>query len=143
MHGHRIRLLKGVFPLVILMTVSACAGAARPGEFSRLLITGTEIRDAGYDNAYEALTHHRDLIVFEDRIGFRGGADSAFGREAQEFYIPLLVVDGNWNLNDEITTLRRIPAEEIVNIRLYRASMVPPEYRRLGAEGRVIVVTTT
>jgi len=101
-----------------------------------------EIREAGYRTAYEALTHHRELVIFEDRIGFRGGNEEAFGREAQEYFRPLLVVDGNFNLNDAITTLRRIDAADILSIRLYRSSMVPPEYRRPEARGGVIEVST-
>ena len=54
----------------------------------------------------------------------------------------MLVVDGDFNMNDAITTLRRIPAEEIVSIRLYHQSMVPVRYRRPGAEGGVIEVNT-
>ena len=127
-----------------LMAVTACASNPRPGTYTRLIITGTEIRDAGYRSAYEALTHHRELIIFEDRIGFRGGNDSSrlFGRQTQDYYVPLLVVDGDFNQNDAVTTLRRIPAEAIVSIRLYHHSMVPPRYRRPGAEGGVIEVNT-
>ncbi|MDX1578179.1 MAG: hypothetical protein R3266_06830 [Gemmatimonadota bacterium] len=128
---------------LIVLTLGACAGSPREGVFTRLLISGEEIREAGYDSAYEALKNHRQLIVFEEEIGFKGGDDYAFGRAAQGFYVPLLVVDGDWNLNDNATTLRRISADEIVSIRLYRASQVPPRYRRPGAEGGVIEVRTT
>lgn len=126
-----------------LMAAAACASNPRPGTYTRLLITGSEIRDAGYRSAYEALTHHRELIVFEDEIGFKGGNDrSPFGRETQDYYVPLLVVDGDFNMNDAVTALRRIPSEDIVSIRLYYSSMIPPRYRRPGAEGGVIEVTT-
>jgi hypothetical protein len=54
----------------------------------------------------------------------------------------MLVVNGDYNLNDAITTLRQIRAEDIVSIQIFYASMVPPEYRRPGAEGGVIAVTT-
>ncbi|WP_420440680.1 hypothetical protein [Candidatus Palauibacter sp.] len=130
--------------MAALMAVAACASNPRPGTYSRLIITGGEIRDAGYRSAYEALTHHRELIIFEDRIGFRGGNDGSnlFGRQTQDYYVPLLVVDGDFNLNDAVTTLRRIPAEEIVSIRLYHQSMVPVRYQRPGAEGGVIEVNT-
>ena len=112
------------------------------GTYTRLVITGSEIRQAGYSTAYEALTHHRELIFSEAQIGFRGGNDSAFGSGAQDYTVPMLVVDGDFNLNDAITTLRRIPADDILAIRLYRTSMVPPRYRRPGAEGGVIEVST-
>lgn len=127
-----------------LMVAMACASNPRPGTYTRLIITGSEIREAGYRSAYEALTHHRELIIFEDRIGFRGGNDNSnlFGRQTQDYYVPMLVVDGDFNLNDAVTTLRRIPAEEIVSIRLYHQSMVPVRYRRPGAEGGVIEVNT-
>ncbi len=128
---------------MVLMAAAACASNPRPGTYTRLLITGSEIRDAGYRSAYEALTHHRELIVFEDEIGFKGGNDrSPFGRETQDYYVPLLVVDGDFNMNDAVTALRRIPSEDIVSIRLYYSSMIPPRYRRPGAEGGVIEVTT-
>lgn len=134
----------GIAMALAAVVMTACASSGRPGTYTRLVITGSEIREAGYSTAYEALTHHRELIVFEDEIGFRGGNDGAgvFGRMTQEFYEPLLVVDGDFNLNDAITTLRRIPAEEIITIRLYHRSMVPPRYRRPGAEGGVIEVST-
>ena len=125
-----------------ILISAACASGGRPGTYTRLLVTGDEIRAAGYRTAYEALTHHRELVVFEDRIGFKGGDENAFGREAQEYYVPLLVVDGNFNQLDAITALRLISASEIVAIRLYKSSMVPPMYRRPGAEGGVIEVTT-
>lgn len=128
---------------MVLVAATACAGNPRPGTYTRLVITGGEIREAGYSTAYEALTHHRELVVFEDQIGFKGGNDrSPFGRATQEYYVPMLVVDGDFNLNDAVTTLRRIPAEEIISIRLYYSSMVPPRYRRPGAEGGVIEVST-
>ncbi len=127
--------------LLVLLSV-ACASSPRAGSYSRLVVLGDEIRTDGYSTAFEALTHHRDIVLIEDQIGFRGGYDSAFGRSAQEFYQPLLVINGNYRTNDPITALRRISAEDIVTIRLYKASMVPPLYRRPGAEGGVIEVTT-
>ncbi|WP_428274830.1 hypothetical protein [Candidatus Palauibacter sp.] len=136
-----------------LMAATACASNPRPGTYTRLIITGSEIRDAGYRSAYEALTHHRELIVFEGEIGFRGGNDDPWVRDAngrtqprprmsQSYHVPLLVVNGDFNQNDAVTTLRRIPADEIVTIRLYRQSMIPSRYRRPGAEGGVIEVNT-
>ncbi|MYG19916.1 MAG: hypothetical protein F4208_10225 [Gemmatimonadales bacterium] len=127
-----------------LMVAMACASNPRPGTYTRLIITGSEIREAGYRSAYEALTHHRELIIFEDRIGFRGGNDNSnlFGRQTQDYYVPMLVVDGDFNLNDAVTTLRRIPAEESVSLRRYHQSVVPVRGRRPGAEGGVIEVNT-
>jgi hypothetical protein len=129
-----------------LMTIGllgACASSGRSGTYTRLQISGAEIREDGYDTAYEALTHHRELIVFEGGLAFEGGDDrSGSGRDRLEYYAPLLVVNGNYNQIDAVTTLRRIPASEIVSIQLYYASMVPSEYRRPGAEGGVIEVTT-
>ncbi len=136
-----------------LMAATACASNPRPGTYTRLLITGSEIRDAGYRSAYEALTHHRELIVLEGEIGFRGGNDDPWVRDgsgrtrprprmSQSYHVPLLVVNGDFNQNDAVTTLRRIPAAEIVTIRLYHQSMVPARYRRPGAEGGVIEVNT-
>lgn len=142
MTGRTIRRPLEFVLLFGILVSAACASGGRPGTYTRLLVTGDEIRDAGYRSAYEALTHHRELIVWEGRIGFKGGDDAAFGREAQEYYVPLLVVDGNFNQSDAITALRLITAADIITIRLYRASMVPPMYRRPGAEGGVIEVTT-
>ncbi|MYA34135.1 MAG: hypothetical protein F4164_12300 [Gemmatimonadales bacterium] len=149
----RTRRSAAIATTVALMAAMACAGNPRPGTYTRLLITGSEIRDDGYRSAYEALTHHRQLIVLEGEISFRGGNDNPWtrdgsgrvqprGRMSQTYYVPLLVVDGDFNQNDAVTTLRRIPAEEIVSIRLYHQSMVPPRYRRPGAEGGVIEVNT-
>ncbi|WP_420634517.1 hypothetical protein [Candidatus Palauibacter sp.] len=141
--NERTRRSAAIAAIMVLMMAAACASAGRPGTYTRLVITGSEIREAGYQSAYEALTHHRDLIVFEGEIGFKGGNDrSTFGRETQDYYLPMLVVDGDFNLNDAVTTLRRISADEIVTIRLYYSSMVPARYRRPGAEGGVIEVNT-
>lgn len=129
--------------LLLCVWVSACASSSGRRDYTRLVIGGDQIREDGWATAYEALTHHSELIVFEDRIGFEGGDDrSGLGGDRRTFTVPILVVDGNVNQGDVITTLRRIPAVEIVRIRLYYASMVPPEYRRPGAEGGVIEVTT-
>ena len=128
---------------LLIVLAAGCASTPRPGTYSRLVIPGDQIRADGYSTAYEALTHHREIVVFEDRIAFEGGDDrSGLGRDRIDYYEPLLVLNGNYNLNDAITTLRQIPAADIVAIRLYYASMVPPEYRRPGAEGGVIEVTT-
>ncbi len=129
--------------LLFLGVVVGCASTPRAGTYTRLVITGDEIRQDGYATAYEALTNHREIVLFEDRIAFEGGDDrSGRGRDRLDFYVPLLVVNGNYNLNDAITTLRQIPARDIVTIRLYYSSMLPAEYRRPGAEGGVIEVTT-
>ena len=131
----------GLFVGIVIST--ACASAPRPGTYTRLVITGAEIRAAKYRTAYEALTNHRELIMLEGEIGFKGGDESAFGRGAQEYFKPMVVVNGNFNLNDAITTLRRIPAENILAIRLYRSSMVPPKYRvRSESRNGVIEVNT-
>ena len=140
--SERTRRSASIAITMAVMAMAACASSGRPGTYTRLVITGGEIREAGYGTAYEALTHHRELMIFEDRIGFRGGRDSAFGSSAQRYHVPMLVVDGDFNLNDAVTTLRRIRADDIVMIRLYRQSMVPPRYRRPGAEGGVIEVST-
>lgn len=129
--------------LVLTGTLVACASGGGGRSYTRLLITPADIAGRGYETAYEVLTHHRDLIILEGGIGFRGGNDRpGTGRAAQTYTSPLLVLDGDQDLNDPITTLRQIPAGEIVSIRLWRASMVPPEYRRPGAEGGVIEIRT-
>ncbi len=129
--------------LLVSFVVAGCASSGGRHSYTRLLISGDQIREDGYATAYEALTHHRELIVFEDRIGFEGGDDrSGLGADRLTYTVPVLVVDGDLNQNDMITTLRLIPAADIVSIRLYYASMVPPEYRRPGAEGGVIEVRT-
>jgi len=129
--------------VLVCAWLAGCASSGGRRDYTRLVIEGDEIREDGWSTAYEALTHHTELIVFEERIGFEGGDDrSGLGAARQTYTVPLLVVDGDVNQGDMITTLRRIPAEEIVRIRLYYASMVPPEYRRPGAEGGVIEVVT-
>lgn len=136
--------LKWTMALLVSSTMwTACAsGGGRPGTFSRLEIAGDEIREIGYKTAYEALMNHRELIIFDGELGFKGANDDAFGKDAEEWFVPMLVVDGNFNLNDTVTTLRRIDADQIVTIRLFRTSMVPPVYRRPQARGGVIEVTT-
>lgn len=141
----RFNVRPGVFAGLALLVVvfAGCASSGRSGSYSRLEISGAEIRQDGYLTAYEALTHHRDLIVFEGGLAFEGGDDrSGLGRDRLEYTVPMLVLNGNYNLNDAVTTLRRIEAVDIVTIRLYYASMVPAEYRRPGAEGGVIEVVT-
>ncbi len=122
---------------------TACAsGGGRPGTFTGLEIAGDEIREVGYETAYEALTHHREMIIFGGELGFKGANEDAFGKDAEEWFVPMLVVDGNFNQNDTVTTLRHITAEQILTIRLFKTSMVPPVYRRPQARGGVIEVTT-
>ena len=135
----------------VVLVAAACAANTRVGSYSRLLVTGDEIRQAGHASAYEALTNHRELIIFENRIGFKGGDDAAirgygdraYIPRAHEYPTPLLVVNGSYNLDDAIITLRRIPAADIIAIRLYYNSMVPPEFRsQPDARGGMIEVTT-
>jgi hypothetical protein len=123
-----------------LIAVAAC-GSGGGHTFTRLSISPGEVQESAYATAFEVLSHHRELIVFEDRIGFRGGGDLD-GLDRQVYSVPILMVDGDRNLNDPITVLRRIPAEEIAAIELWRASMVPPEYRRSGWQGGVISIRT-
>ena len=123
-----------------LVAVTACGGTAGR-TFTRLSISPGEIRETTYETAYDILSHHRELIVFEDRIAFRGG-DDRDGLDRQAYSVPLLVVDGDRDLNDPITVLRRLPADEIVVIELWRASMVPAEFRRPGWQGGVIWIRT-
>jgi len=129
--------------LLLIGLSTACASTGRSGSYSRLFITGAEIRENGHETAYEALTRHRELVIFEDRLAFEGGDDrSGLGRDKMTYTVPMLVVNGDYNLNDAITTLRRIRAEDIISIELFYASMVPPQFRRPGAEGGVISVIT-
>ena len=122
---------------------TACAsGGGRPGTFTRLEIQGDEILEVGYETAYEVLLNHREMLIFDGQLGFKGANEDAFGRDAEDWFVPMLVVDGNFNQLDTITTLRRIQAEEILTIRLFKSSMVPPVYRRPAARGGVIEITT-
>lgn len=123
-----------------LVAVTACGGTAAY-TFTRLSISPGEVRESTYGTAYEILSHHRELIVFEDRIVFRSG-DDRDGFDRQNYSVPLLVVDGDSDLNDPITVLRRIRADEIGVIELWRASMVPAEFRRPGWQGGVIWIRT-
>jgi hypothetical protein len=123
-----------------LVAFTAC-GSGGGHTFTRLSISPGEVRESTYGTAFEILSHHRELIVFEDRIGFRGGADLD-GFDRRSYSVPILVVNGDRNLNDPITVLRRLSAEEISVIELWRASMVPPEYRRPGWQGGVIWIRT-
>ena len=136
----RIALAVVIVPLIVSFT--ACSGAGGH-TFTHLMISPGEIQESTYETAYEVLSHHRLLVLFEDRIAFRGGDDrEGRGIDLQTYTQPLLVVDGDQDLNDPITVLRLIPAEQISFIELWRASMVPPEYRRPGWVGGVISITT-
>ncbi len=141
LHARMPGLAVAVLSAVIVF--SACASGGGGRTYSRLLITSNDIRGTDYETAYEVLTHHRDLIILVDRIAFKGGDDrEGRGIDMQTYTRAMLVLNGDQDLGDPITTLRQIPAVEIISIRLYRASMVPPEYRRPGAEGGVIAVRT-
>jgi hypothetical protein len=122
------------------IAVAAC-GSGGGHTFTRLSIFPGEVRESTYETAFEILTHHRELILVEDRIAFRGGADLN-GLDRQNYSAPILIVDGDQNMNDPITVLRRLPAGQIAVIELWRASMVPPEFRRPGWQGGVIWIRT-
>jgi hypothetical protein len=123
-----------VLPLLaIVLAVAGFAACAGSGglTFTRLSISPGEIRESSYETAHEVLSHHREIVLFVDRIAFRGGDDrEGLGIDRQTYTRPLLVVNGERGLNDPITVLRLIPAEEIAFIELWRASMVPPAFRR-------------
>ena len=136
----RSRVAVGGIALSTLFLACASSGS---GRYRRLVISGDEIRADGFGTAYEALTNHREILIFDGRLAFEGGDDrSGLGRDRLEYTVPMLVLNGDDQLTDAVTILRRIPASDIVVIRLYYASMVPPEYRRPGAEGGVIEITT-
>lgn len=137
----RSRTRPAMFALAFGLVASSACGSGGGHTFTRLSISPGEVRASDYATAFEVLSHHRELIVFEDRIGFRGGADLD-GLDRQVYSVPILIVDGDQNLNDPITVLRRMPAEDITVIELWRASMVPPEYRRSGWQGGVIWIRT-
>jgi hypothetical protein len=107
------RVALAVFIAPAIVSFAACSGTGGH-TFTHLMISPGEIRESTYGTAYEVLSHHRLLVLFEDRIGFRGGDDrSGLGIDLQTYTQPLLVVDGDQDLNDPITVLRLIPAEDI------------------------------
>lgn len=123
--------------------VAACASGSGGHRYTGLIVTGDEIREAGHATAYDALANHREIIIFQGRITFQGGDDrEGLGRDRLRYTEPLLVVDGDADLNDAATVLRGIRAEDIDYIQLYYASMIPPRYRRPGAVGGLIEVHT-
>lgn len=123
--------------------VAACASGTGGHRYTSLIMTGDEIRDAGHATAYDALSNHREIIIFQGRITFQGGDDrSGLGVDRLRYTEPLLVVDGDADLNDAVTVLRGILAEDIDYIQLYYASMIPPRYRRPDAVGGLIEVRT-
>lgn len=134
------RTLLGMSVLASGLVATAC-GSGGGHTFTRLSISPGEVRESDYETAFEVLSHHRELILMEDRIGFRGGGDLR-GFDRRVYSVPIVMVNGDRNLNDPITVLRQIPAEEITIIELWRASMVPPEYRRPGWRGGVIWIRT-
>lgn len=84
--------------------------------------------------------NHRELLVVAGDIAFRGGYD--LQGESERYTEPVLIVDGNQDLGDVTTELRRIKAEEIALIRLIHASEVPPEERRPGTRGGIVEIAT-
>lgn len=121
-----------------LLALAACAG--RTMHFTSPYITGQEIREKGAETAYDVLASHREMIVTGSEIRFRGGFD--LDGDNWAYTTPMLVVDGNLDVGDATTVLRRIRAEEITLIRLVYASEVPPRDRRPEAIGGIIEVTT-
>ena len=92
------------------------------------------------DRGYDVLAHHRELLVFGDRIAFRGGAD--LGGDNERYVEPWLIVNNHRDTGDATTVLRQIPVENIARIRLLYAHQVPPELRRPRASGGIISITT-
>ena len=128
--------------VLVAGALQACAASSRLGRYSGVIIDGADVRAAGQATALEALRNHRDIIVNETRIGFKGGDDYAFGSARQAYYIPLLAVDGVIGVGQPVSVLGRISADELLYIRLYRGSEVPPQYRRDGyGRGLIEVVT--
>lgn len=119
---------------------AACAGGGGAPSFTSLYITAEDLEGTGVESAYDVLAHHRELLVFGSRIAFRGGND--LQGENERYFEPLLIVDGNRDVGDVTTALRRIPAEDISSIRLVFASELGPEDRRPEASGGVIEITT-
>lgn len=130
--------LSRVTVVVALVALAACAG--RTMSFDSLYITGQEIRQKGAQSAYEVVVNHRELIVVAGDVAFRGGYD--LDGDNEQYWTPLLIVDGNPDVGDVTTRLRRIPAEEIALIRLIHASEVSAEDRRPQSAGGIIEITT-
>lgn len=122
-----------------VLAFAACAGQTT--SFKSLYITGSEVREKGVETAYDVIANHRELIVIGDEIAFRGGMNLD-GDNNRVYTRPLLIVDGNRDVGDVTTVLRRIEANDIALIRLLYASEVPPEDRRPEAIGGVIEITT-
>lgn len=133
---------KVVLGVGLALALGACASGAsnRLPTFTGLYITSEEIAESGLESAYEILANHREMIVLGSDIAFRGGNNL---NGENEFYTrPMVVVDGNRDIGDVTTVLRRIKAEEIALIRLVYASDVGPQNRRPRATGGVIEITT-
>lgn len=128
--------------------LTACASGGSVPTFTSLTITGSEIQDSGLETAYDVLASHRELLVTGDEVAFRGGYDLDTNDSRSKpvggvrYYRPMIIVDGNRDVGDVTTALRRIPAQTILLIRLIYASEVPARMRRPEAAGGVIEITT-
>lgn len=133
---------KSILVAGLALVSAACAsgGTNHLPTFTGLYITSEEIAESGLESAYEVLANHREMIVTGSDIAFRGGNNLDGDNE---FYTrPMVVVDGNRDIGDVTTVLRRIKAEEIALIRLVYASDVRADNRRPEATGGVIEITT-
>lgn len=125
----------------VAVSLLALAGCASSGpSYNQLYLTSSEIAVDQHETAYDVLTKHRRLIVTGSEIALDGGND--LSGISNEYSIPLIIVNGDKYIQNPITMLRLIPADDVASVRIFFASQVPPEFRASGWEGGVLSVRT-
>ena len=103
------------------------AGSSVPQPHRLGTITGAEIREAGVQDAYDALFTLRPEMLPRFAFGATGGLNRAIR----------IYVDGHFN-GEGLQLLRQIPVSSIATIRFIRLSTAEPQFNT-GAGGAIEV----
>ena len=135
---HRLAPLGLAMSLAVVFVACSSGGGASYGQ---TYLTSADIVVAEHESAYDVLASHRRLIVTGSEITMKGGNDLA--GQSNAYSSPLMVINGDYNIQNYITVLQLIPADDVAYIRLYVASDVPAAYRvnRQSSQGVVEIQT--
>ena len=134
---HRLAPLGLAMSLAVVFVACSSGGVS----YGQTYLTSADIVVAEHETAYDILKSHRRLIVTGSGIMMKGGNDLA--GQSNAYSDPLVVINGDWNVENYVTVLELIPADDVAYIRLYVASDVPASYRasRQAAQGAVEIQT--
>ena len=123
------------FSLLSLTLLVACAGGTRGGSQtprprSAGVLTGAEMREAGFRDAYEALVALRPEILFRARDAV---ADNHAPVE------PVVYIDDQ--VAGGLETLRQISTSWVASIRLIKMSTPEPQFMSGVRTGAIVVRT--